>query len=97
MILNYEEIEVGDIVCAKTESGDIDVKTLGIVAKKLDKSIYDDMRVIKVDFLYPKKVTSFFPGIYAPKELIKLNTKQLYHIMKCDSLFRVYANQKVKR
>ena len=47
-MLKYEDIEIGDVVCVRTESGDMDVKTLGIVIHKLEKSSYEPMRVIEV-------------------------------------------------
>ena len=74
----YEEIEVGDIVCALTESGDIDVKTLGMVSSKLEKSSYEPMRVICVDHFYDVQNRSGF-GCFAPKNLVKLDIKKLYH------------------
>ena len=97
MKLRYEDIEVGDIVCAKTESNDIDVKTLGRVSKKLGKSDYELMKVIYVDHFYQEKQNYYNYGLFAPQDLIKLDVKQLYHIILCDRSWSKFENIPIRR
>ena len=93
-MLKYEDIEIGDVVCVRTESGDMDVKTLGIVTHKLEKSSYEPMRVIEVRHhyyeLHGKKV-------FAPKELIKLTSRQVYHVMNLMGSWKHFENIQIKR
>lgn len=96
--LSYDDIHIGEIVCAKLNDVDIDVNSLGQVIKKLDKSIYDDMKVIGVDYFHrTRQLSREYPGIYAPNELVKLSIKQLYHIMKYEQIWKYHTNIQIKR
>lgn len=77
----YEELKIGDIVCAKTENGDLDVKTLGQITKILPKSEYEGMTVITVAHYYEGMNNRSGYTHYAPKDLSLLDTRILYHIM----------------
>ena len=94
--MNYEDFDIGDIVCAKTTENDIDVKTLGMITKKLPKSDYESMRVICVSHYYDVQNNAGF-GCFAPRELIKLSTAQLYHIMRVMNSWKHFENIKIKR
>lgn len=94
--MKYEEIEVGDIVCAKTVFGDLDIKTLGQVIEKLEKSSYDEMKVICVSHYYNVQNVANF-GDYAPKELSKLDVQILYKIMNTQKSFSHFSNLAIRR
>ena len=94
----YDDIQIGDIVCVKLNDGYMDVNSLGQVIRKLDKSIYDDMKVIGVDYFHrTRQLSREYPGIYAPNELVKLSTQQLYHIVKCEQIWKYHTNIQIKR
>lgn len=93
----YEELKIGDIVCAKTENGDLDVNTLGQITKILPKSEYEDMKVIIVHHYYEEK--SKTPGFdyYSPKELAILDVRILYHIMCLGPKWQHHENILIRR
>lgn len=70
--LKYEDIKVDDWVAVLTANGDIDLERFGQVTKKFEKSNYEPMKVICVNYFKPPAFGPN-PDIWAPKDLIKLS------------------------
>lgn len=83
--------EEGDIVAVRIDSEYIDAKSVGQVTKVLPPSSYQNMRTVIVwhrrPYLYNQS------GTYAPKNLVKLDAKLLYHLWCLESSWPIYENK----
>lgn len=83
--------EPGDIVAVKIDDeGNIDAKSVGMIAKILPANEWDEAATIRVSYRKPYNYNSW--GVHAPKNLVKLTPHMIYHLWGLEDKWKYHEN-----
>lgn len=83
--------EIGDVVAIKIDNeGNIDAKSVGTISQILPAHERDSMKTITVVY---KKPYNYNPwGVYAPKDIVKLTPRLVYHLWMLEDKWKYHEN-----
>jgi len=87
--------EIGDIVAIKTETGDIDCKSIGKIDSIISVSDPKKIKTVRIDHLVPYNFNIW--SVQLEDSLVKLDVQTLYRLWKYEKSFNHYENIQIRR